>query len=403
MRIAVDGASCFNRRGFGRFARELLQALLARDDGIDYVLLLDHEPQPGELPAPLEALPRVNAGPARTVTAAAAAGSRRTLRELLAFTRAARRTRADLLFLPAVWSSFPTWPGTRSVVGFHDAIAESLPELVFPDGHGEWAWRAKCWLAARQATRVVTPSAASRDALARLYAIPLDRFDVVGAGASAKFRPLTDRAAVAAALARLGVEDQRPWFLFVGGLAPHKNVATLLEAFARARATIDAGLVISGDPAADGFRSDGAEVAARVTRDEALRKSVRLLGFVPDDGLVALMNGAHALVLPSLLEGFGLPALEAMQCGTPVLASRAGALPEVVGEGGACFAPTDAGELARLMIESVRDADWRPIHSARARAQAAKFSWAKTAELTVASFWRAARPAASATMRSKER
>lgn len=395
MRVAVDGASCFNRRGFGRFARELLQALVARDDGIEYVLLLDREPQPGELPAPLAALPRVNAAPARTVTAAAAAGSRRTLRELLAFTRAARRTGADLLFEPAVWSGFPIWPGTRSVVGFHDAIAESLPDLVFPGGRGEWAWRAKCWLAARQATRVVTPSAASRDALARLYAIAPDRFDVVGAGASARFRPLADRGALAAALARLGVSDERPWFLFVGGLAPHKNVATLLEAFARARATIDAGLVIAGDPAADGFRSAGAELTARVTRDDALRKSVRLLGFVPDDELVVLLNGAHALVLPSLLEGFGLPALEAMQCGTPVLASDAGALPEVVGEGGACFAPTDAGALARLLIESVRDADWRPRLSVRARVQAARFSWARTAELTVASFRRAARPAAS--------
>ena len=390
MRVAVDGASCFNRRGFGRFARELLAALVARSDAIDYVLLLDREPRPGELPAPLAALPRVNAAPARTVAASAVAGGRRTLRELLAFTRAARTIGADLLFEPAVHTSFPLFPGTRSVVCFHDAIAESLPELVFPEGRGEWAWRAKSWLAARQATRVMTVSAASRDALARTYSIAPDRFDVVGAGAAASFRPLDDRAALAAALARLGVASGRPWFLFVGGLSPHKNVATLLSALVRARATVDAGLVIAGDPAGDGFRSEGAELAARVASDERLARQVRFLGFVPDDDLVALMNGAHALVLPSLLEGFGLPALEAMQCGTPVLASRAGALPEVVGEGGACFAPTDVEELARLLVASVREPEWRARHAVLARAQSANYSWARSAGLAVESFRRAA-------------
>jgi glycosyltransferase involved in cell wall biosynthesis len=391
VRVAVDAASCFNRRGFGRFARELLQALVARSDGIDYVLLVDREPRPDELPPALLELPRVDANPARTVTASAVAGGRRTLRELLAFTRAARRARADLLFEPAVYASFPLWPGTRSVVCFHDTIAESLPELVFPDRRSEWAWRAKSWLAARQATRVMTVSSASRDALVAAYAIAPQRIDVVCEGASERFRPLEDRGALAATLARLGVPADRPWFLFVGGLAPHKNVALLLDAFARARATIDAALVVAGDPAADGFRAEGVALAERIAADERLKRSVRLLGFVSDDDLVALMNGAHVLVLPSRLEGFGLPALEAMQCGTPVLASRAGALPEVVGEGGALFAPTDADELARALVTSVTDRAWRPRHSLRARAQAANFSWGRAAELAVASFRRAAR------------
>jgi glycosyltransferase involved in cell wall biosynthesis len=393
VRVAVDAASCFNRRGFGRFARELLQALVARNDGIEYLLLVDREPQPEELPAALAALPRVNAAPNRAVTASAVAGGRRTLGELLAFTRAARRVGADLLFEPAVYASFPLWPGTRSVVCFHDTIAESLPRLVFPDRRSEWAWRAKSWLAARQATRVMTVSGASRDALAAAYSIAPERIDVVGEGASERFRPLEDRAALATALARLGVDATRPWFLFVGGLSPHKNVGLLLEAFARARTTVDAGLVVVGDPAADGFRAEGAALAQRIDGDDRLRANVRLQGFVGDDDLVVLMNGAHALVLPSLLEGFGLPALEAMQCGTPVIASRAGGLPEVVGEAGALVSPIDADELARALVTSVRERDWRAQHALRARAQAAKFSWGRAAELTVASFRRAAAPA----------
>jgi glycosyltransferase involved in cell wall biosynthesis len=397
VRIAVDAAACCNRRGFGRFARELLQALVARRDGIEYVLLVDREPNagelPGELPVELMALPRVNANPARTVTASAIAGGRRTLRELFAFTRAARRARADLLFEPASWASFPLWPGTKSVICFHDTIAESLPGLVFPDRTSAWAWRAKSWLAARQATRVMTVSNASRDALAARYGIAAERIDVVGAGASAKFRPLTDRAALADALARLGIATARPWFLFVGGLAPHKNVARLLDAYATALGDIDAGLVLVGDPAADGFRAEGVALAQRIERDERLKAGVRLLGCVGDDDLVALLNGAHALVLPSLLEGFGLPALEAMQCGTPVLASRAGALPEVVGAGGAYFTPTDAGELARALVACVRDREWRARTATLARAQAAQFSWSRAAGLAVESFRRAAGPA----------
>jgi len=389
MRIAVDASVCFNRRGFGRFARELLAALAARRDGFEYVLLLDREPRPGELPDALASLERVAARPGRRVTDAAAAGDRRSVRDLLAFTRAARRARAGLLFLPAVWSAFPLWPGTRAVICFHDTIAEEHPRLVFPDRRSELLWRAKCWLAARQATRVMTVSQASRAAVSRAYRIPAERIDVVTEGADPRFRPLSDRAAVLRGIARFLAREGPPYFLFVGGLSPHKNLRTLLAAMRSLLERRDARLLLAGDPAADGFLGSGSELRTQVEGDARLRDRVAFTGFVGDDDLVFLLNGAAALVLPSLLEGFGLPALEAMACGTPVLASSRGALPEVVGDAGLLFDPTDPEAMARAMQRLLDEPELRERLACRAVERAGRFSWARGAELAAASFARA--------------
>lgn len=392
MRIAVDAACCFNRRGFGRFARELLAALARRADGIDWVLLVDREATPGDLPAPLSALPRWNAQPGRTVTAAAVAGDARRPGELLCFTRAARRCGADLLFLPAVYSAFPLWPGTKAVVCFHDAIAETFPRMVFPDRKSEWFWRAKSWLAARQATRVMTVSQASKRDLGRVYGVPADRIDVVSEGADAQFRPADDRAAVAAALARLGIAAERPYFLFVGGISPHKNLATLLRAFAQmltATPAADSSLVLVGDPEADGFLAAAEPLRRAIAADARLAARVQWTGFVADADLVPLYQGACALVLPSLLEGFGLPALEAMSCATPVIGSDAGSLPEVIGDGGALVPPLDATTLAHAMAKLRLEPGARAACAAAGLARSRRFTWERGAAEAVACFRRA--------------
>ncbi len=391
MRIAFDASVCFNRRGFGRFARELLQALVARraEDGFDYVLLVDREVAPGDLPEALTALERIDARPTRKVTESAVAGGRRSLKDLLAFTRATRRARADLVFVPAVYSFFPLPLRQRAVVCFHDTIAEEHPRLVFPDRWSELFWRAKSWLAARQATRVMTVSSASRDAVARAYKVPLARIDVVTEGADARFRPIADRAQLQRQLARWMPFGGPPSFLFVGGLSPHKNLEALLGAFRRLLERRDARLVFVGDPKADGFLDAGARLNAVVNGDERLRARVVFTGVVSDDDLVALLNGACALVLPSLLEGFGLPAVEAMACGTPVLASSTGALPEVVGEAGLYFAPTDVAAMAQAMERLLDEPELRERLACSAVEQAARFSWARGAELAAAAFHRA--------------
>lgn len=390
MRIAVDASSCFNRRGFGRFARELLCALARRQEGFDWLLLVDREKSAGDLPEPLASLPRLNAQPGRTVTDAAVAGDARRPGELLAFTRAAKRSGADLLFLPAVYSAFPLWPGTRAVVCFHDAIAERFPRMVFPDQKSEWFWRAKSWLAARQSTRVMTVSESSARDVAAAYRVARERIDVVTEGADARFAPAVDRSLLAASLARLAIPTERPYFLFVGGISPHKNLATLLAAFARLQAGgDDATLVLVGDPQADGFLASAAPLQRQIAADARLAARVQWTGFVRDDDLVPLYQGAHALVLPSLLEGFGLPALEAMSCATPVVASDAGSLPEVVGDGGLYHAPLDATALEQALRALLREPQRRAQLAERALARSKRFSWERGAELASACFRRA--------------
>ncbi len=146
----------------------------------------------------------------------------------------------------------------------------------------------------------------------------------------------------------MGSTPATPFLLYVGGLSPHKNLARLIEAFARSGLERDGlTLVLVGDTG-DVFHTHVPELRAAVERS-GLGGRVVFTGFVPDDDLVYFYNRAKALVQPSLMEGFGLPPVEAMACGTPVLSSTAGSLPEVVGDAGLFFDPTDVGAIASAL------------------------------------------------------
>jgi glycosyltransferase involved in cell wall biosynthesis len=144
-----------------------------------------------------------------------------------------------------------------------------------------------------------------------------------------------------------------------------------------------------GDLAADGFLANAGELRAKIDADPALRARAVFTGYVSDDDLVALYNGAVALVLPSLLEGFGLPAVEAMACGTPVLASRVGSLPEVVGDAGLLFDPQSAEEMAAAIRSVVDDPGLRGDLARRASDRARRFTWERAADLAMRSLERA--------------
>ena len=151
--------------------------------------------------------------------------------------------------------------------------------------------------------------------------------------------------------------------LYVGGLSPHKNLPRLVEAFARS-AGEDVRLVLTGD-VHDVFHTCVPAIRAAIER-HGLGDRVILTGFVPDEDLVFLYGRAYALVQPSLLEGFGLPAVEAMACGTPVISSRAGSLPEVIGEAGVYFDPTDVGSIAAAIGGLLAEPDHRDHLAAHA-------------------------------------
>ena len=384
--VGVDATSWVNDRGFGRFTRELTTALAARQSGFRYTLLFDREPST-PLPTGVGVL---CASTQRTLNETAVGASSRSPRYLWAMGRLARRERFDLVFFPTLYSFFPVLSATPCVVCFHDATAERMPELLFPTRLNRLLWRAKTLLARRQATRVMTISQSSANDLARLLRIAPERIDVVTEAPAQAFRVIANPGAVAAARRRHGVPDAAKLFVHVGGMNPHKNILRLLEAILRVvAARPDGHLAIVGDTSGKGFWDNVGELRAFVAANAPLADRVHFTGYLSDADLAALLNGAEALVFPSLWEGFGLPAVEAMACGVPVLASRRGSLPEVVADAGLYFEPEDADAIAACILRVLEDGGLRSRLAGLALERAALYRWERAAELAEASFRRA--------------
>ena len=390
MRIGIDGSCWNNNRGFGRFTRELLGAMFAHDRENHYVVLSD-----GDMPG-LEAGDNVEirqVGARRRVVDAATASDRRTVGDMLAFRRTAAAAALDVLFYPAVYSWFPPPRGMKSTVTFHDAIAEHFPELVFPHARQRMAWNAKTWLARKSATRVLTVSQAAKAEIVEYLSIPARQIDVICEGAGPGFHPVEDAALCRETRARLGLPETARLLVYVGGFAPHKNLERLLEAFAGAitqEGAKDLHLVMTGDPEGGGFHSIYEKLQARIAATPGLKDRVTFTGYVSDADLAAIYSDALALALPSLSEGFGLPALEAMSCGAPVLGATNGAVMEVAGSAGLDFNPLDVADITRAITALASDAELEARLRARALPETARNTWPQAAKLTIEALRRTA-------------
>ncbi len=391
MKIGIDGSCWWNQRGFGRFTRELLRAMLAAPDSHRFTVFVDHEPPP-ELVAAGATVIRVRSR--RRVTEAAIASGKRSLSDIAAFTRATAAQPLDVFFFPAVYSWFPLLPGRRSVVTVHDAIAEALPELVFPDRRARRLWQAKVRLALWQSTRVLTVSASAKRDIVRYLHVAPARIDVTTEAAAGDFGPNRDAGAVRQALQTVGLPRDARFLLYVGGIAPHKNLIGFLRGLrlALSRGDLsDLHFVVAGDPAGGGFHSCVDEVRHFVAEDAALRMRVLFPGYVSDAILAALYPSALAVIMPAFSEGFGLPAIEALACGTPVLSSAQGAVPEIVGDAGLQFQPDAPETIAAAIVRVASDAALRVALRERALVRAAGFTWARAAALTLQSIEKAAK------------
>jgi glycosyltransferase involved in cell wall biosynthesis len=374
MRIGIDGGCLSNRRGFGRFARRTVQALAEAGSPHQFVVVLDR-PSAANVEVP-EGFETVLADVREAPSRAASAAGRRRLGDLLAMGRAAARARLDLIYFPATYSFFPVWGVRRVVVTLHDTLALAHPDLVFPTRAGRLAWKLKEHAAVRWADRVVTVSEASRRDVAAWFRLDPGRIRVVTEGPDPVFGPTVADAASDRVLARYGIDPARRFLLYVGGLSPHKNLPRLIEAFAQAGGADDR-LVLVGD-FQDVFHTHVPQLRQTIARC-GVEDRVHLTGFVPDADLARIYGRAYALAQPSLLEGFGLPPLEAMACGTPVLYSRAGSLPEVVGEAGIDFDPTKTASIAQAIRRLLDAPALRAALAARALERSRRFRWAETA------------------------
>lgn len=377
MRIGIDGSCWRNNRGFGRFTRDLCRELFRIDADHSYDLLSDG-------PVPEDLGPRVNVhfpDTRRSVVEAATADGRRALGDIMAFRRVASGLRLDALFYPAVYSWFPPPARVPNLVTFHDAIAERYPDLVFPKRIPRLAWKAKVFLARRFASRILTVSNTARAEVETYLGIPSEQIDVICEGASEVFAKVNDPAAEATLLGRFGMTAAHRHFVYVGGFAPHKNLERLLDAFAKF-CDLRYRLVMVGDPEGGGFLSNYRALRARCEQDD-LRGRVHFTGYVSDEDLAVIYSSAIALVMPSLSEGFGLPALEAMRCGCPVLAARGGAVMEVAGTAGLAFDPCDESEIAAKLHMVATDSSCREELARATRMEADRNTWARGARLTL--------------------
>lgn len=279
-----------------------------------------------------------------------------------------QRRRPRLLFVPAHVVPMIHPP---AVVTIHD-----LGYLRFPEAHPPATVRmldmTTRW-SSHAAKRIIAISHITKDDLVRSYGTEPDKITVIHHGISPRFRP-----APLEEVSRVAIkhEIRGPYVLAVGTVQPRKNYARLAEAIARHASRLPGlRLVIAGKR---GWFADSVE-----RKVAASGISVQWLGYVPDTDLPALYTGALAVCQPSLYEGFGMPAVEAMACGTPVVAATGSALPEVCGDAALYVDPQDAEAIGSALVALFETADLRRDVIARGLSRAASFSWERCARETL--------------------
>ena len=368
--VGLD-ARLWDHPGIGRYIRELSRELLTEKSSLQFSFLGDpgliraffadlhnrhSEPQRGE---------ELNDG-ARFIEARSPIYS---LAEQFEICRKA--SCCDLLHVPHF--NIPVFYKKKLVVTIHDLIyfhERKASRSNFGKAYVSWLIK----VIANKAQAVITVSEYTKnDLLNHFPALSRDRIFVTHEAPSSLFKKIEDRALLQAAKERYGL--LKPFVIFVGTIKPHKNLPTLVKALqtVRDKYGLDHELVIVG-------RKDERQKKLLGLLEKT--DFVRLLGTLDDQTLVAFYNAAEALVMPSFYEGFGLPAVEAMACGTPVIVSNRTSLPEVVGDAGALFDPDRVGALEELLYNILSNGELRNNMSSMGLEQARLFSWKKMADQT---------------------
>jgi len=359
MRIGIDAHFVGVRRsGNEQYFENLIRALLRQPaDGSEYYVFSYRGAAQSRLPDP------------RAVHVPLSSSSVWWQRAI-EIPRHAWRLRLDLVHVPF---NFLPIMQCRTVVTIHDLGFLRVPEVYAPAER--LRMRVLTRLSARWADHVVTGSDFAKRDIVEQYALPPERVSVAPSAVDRTvFRPLA-AAECAAACRRLGLPEE--YLLFVGVIQPRKNLGVLIDALATLRtgAWPNLELVLAGR---EGLRA--AEVFGRA-RERGIEQAVRHVGVVADTDLVALYNGARAFVYPSIFEGFGIPLLEAMSCGCPVVSSNATSLPEVYGDAALSFDPANTDALIARLEDLLRDPALGERLAESGLRRAAEFSWDRTAAI----------------------
>ena len=362
--------------GSGQYLVHLLKALAEVDQRNEYVLLgpqsLQQESNtPHRFPYQVKPVP-------------AFAGRNENIEKLVweQFTcpAAAREAGADLLHVP--YFAGPLVPRTPTVVTIHDVIPLRLP--LYRAGSRVGAYMRLVARAAHSATLIITISQHAKKDMIDALKLPPERIRVIYEAAGEEYRPITDPTVLAVARARYGLGER--YILYLGGLDQRKNVPQLVRAFAHLQRQMgDSGLqlFIAGNPDRQQgpLFPDPRPIASGLGMEGQI-----VYRFIEEEDKPAIYSRASVFVFPSLYEGFGLPPLEAMSCGTPVICSNRTSLPEVVGDAAISLDPDDIQAMAEAMCSVLTNAGLAAELRARSLQQATRFSWHKTAQETAAAY-----------------
>lgn len=359
--IAIDYTPAYEQGGgIGRYVRELVAALAELDSQTDYRLFVAGA---GHASLPPQPAPNFSWRPARISPRWFARIWHRARLPLPveAFVGRVDLYHATDFVLP------PTLPGTRALLTVHDLSFVRVPETASPS--------LKAYLdvvvprSVSRADHVLADSTATKNDLVELYGTPAEKITVLLSGVDERFRRVDNAAVLALARQRYKL-PATPYIFSVGTVQPRKNYGRLIQALARLRGGgQDVDLVIAGGA---GWLEDP---IYETIRQHDMTGHVHFIGFADEADLPALYSGAVGVAIPSLYEGFGLPVLEAMACGTPVVTSNVSSLPEVAGDAALLVSPTDLDTITHALEQLLTDPTLRQALVQRGLARASQFTW----------------------------
>ena len=364
MRIGIDGRYIADHfPGIGRYTYNLATKLPELAPDTDFVLF--HNPRLANTRYDLERLARhtnLRLLPVDVPT--------RSLREQYQLRSLAKALSLDLLHSP--YYVMPYWQHCPSVVTMYDLIPMIYPQHL-PHRWTVWVFRATASLATRRANHIIAISESTRKDLVHFFGASEDRITVTHLAADERFRPL-DSQQRENTIRTYGLPER--YILYLGINKPHKNLIFLLEVLHELRT--ETKLVLAGkeDPRYPQVRDE--------VRRLRLDDRVVFLGDIPENDLPLIYSGAEVFLFPSLYEGFGLPVLEAMACGTPVVCSNCSSLPELVGDAAVTLDPQDRDGWLTALTEVLENEELHGELKAKGLARAARFSWQKAAHETMA-------------------
>jgi glycosyltransferase involved in cell wall biosynthesis len=358
--VAID-ARKLHDFGIGTYIRNLLRQLARIDHDTEYVLLC----RPGDLDIAAELGPNFRG--------VLEPSPNYSLREQLHVPWVLRRERPDVYHAPHY--VLPAGVRCRAVVTIHDCIHLMFPQYL-PNKAAYAYARASMWAAARRSDCILTVSEASKRDILHFFDVPPEKIVVVYNAIDEHFWETPAEEDVARVRERYQLDHE--FVLYVGNIKPHKNLVRLIEAFAEFRrgGFESVKLLIIGDEISK------LPALRRAVHRHKLHKHVRFLGYLPDRTLAILYRLATVFVFPSLYEGFGLPPLEAMASGTPVVTSNVSSLPEVAGDAAMLVDPYDVDSIVEGLRRVVTDRALAGELRRRGLERAREFSWARSVEKT---------------------